>query len=1009
MHGFYKKYEFPFLAFAALILLCGYFSYSNLKTGLFPDITFPKIKIIADAGQQPVDKMMVTVTVPLENVIRKTEGLDYIKSSTSRGSCEISVFLSWSADVDKTKLQIESLINEARNVLPSGVNITVEKMNPSTLPVMGYSIEGNRSQISLKEIAAYQVKPYLASVSGVSDIAIIGGKIKEYQIILQPEKITTLGISPKQIQDAVVQSNILNSNGYINDHDRLYLTLTDNAVDKLSELQDLVIINSPSRLIMMRDVAEIKVAEEKEYVRINANGKDVPLIAILKQPDANLIEVTNDVEQKITELQKILPKDVKLIPFYKQADFVNDSIKSIEDVLWVGLVLSIIVVILFLRSVSTSIAVLLTIPLTLSLTLIILYSIGYTFNIMTLGALAAAVGLMIDDAVIVVEQIHRTREEHPDETIVVIVSKSLKYLLPAMIGSSLSTIVIFIPFILMTGVAGAYFKVLALTMIITLGSSFLVTWIILPTLFLFLPFKKKKHVHLKHRTGWIKFFIHHNYISFIIIIICVLILWLVPGSLPSGFLPEMDEGSIILDFVSPPGTDLEETDRMLKQVDEILKDQPEVESYSRRLGTELGFFITEPNSGDYLIQLKKDRTLTTDEVSDEIRTKIESSLPQLQVDFGQVIGDMLGDLMSSRQPIEIKLFGNNRDSIENLSAQIAEVINGVEGTADVFDGITVAGPDILVQPDVPALAQLGITPSDFQFQLQTQIEGSVVSTFIDKEQQVNIRMIYPDALNTTVHTLQNNNILLPNGSFKPLSSVAKIEIEKGAARIDRENQHMIGIISAGLNNRDLGSTLKDIQTALNEKIILPPGFHIEYAGSYAEQQKAFKELLMILVSAALLVFIVMLFLFRQVTISLIIIILAILGASGSFVALLVTNTPLNVGSYTGIIMVIGIIGENAIFTYYQYLQARLTMNKEQAIFYSISTRLRPKLMTASAAIIALLPLALGIGTGAQLHQPLAISVIGGLIFALPLLLIVLPGMIKIFIKGEDSEDIVLRN
>ncbi|MEP7146217.1 MAG: efflux RND transporter permease subunit, partial [bacterium] len=357
-------------------------------------------------------------------------------------------------------------------------------------------------------------------------------------------------------------------------------------------------------------------------------------------------------------------------------------------------------------------------------------------------------------------------------------------------------------------------------------------------------------------------------------------------------------------------------------------------------------------------------------------------------------------------PIEIKLFGNNRDSIENISQQIADIVTKVEGTADVFDGITIAGPDILVKPDEVVLAQLGITPSDFQFQLQTQIEGSVVSSFIDKEQQVDIRMIYPNALNTSVHSLQNNSILLPNGSFKSLNSIAKIEIEKGAAEIARENQKMIGVITARLNNRDLGSTLKDIQSALNEKLILPSGFHIEYGGSYAEQQKAFKELLLILISASLLVFIVMLFLFRQITISFIIIILAILGASGSFIALLITHTPLNVGSYTGIIMVIGIIGENAIFTYQQFMEAILTMDKETAVIYSISKRLRPNLMTASAAIIALMPLALGLGTGAQLHQPLAIAVIGGFIVALPLLLIVLPSMIKLFIRDEKPENIV---
>ncbi len=991
----HTKFQFPILAIATLILLVGYFSYTNIKTGLFPDITFPKIKVIVDAGQLPVDRMMTTVTVPLENSIKRTEGLDYIRSTTTRGSCEISVFLNWNVNINVAKQQIESFINQTQNNLPQGLSITIEKMNPSILPVMGYSIEGDRSQVELKKIATYQVKPYLAATSGVADVAIIGGKTKEYQIVLQPDKISTLGITPQSIQSVILQSNILQSNGYISDHNRLYLTLTDNAIDNLKELQNLVLINSPNRLIKLSDIADVELHEAKEYVKINANGKDVPLVAILKQPDANLIDVSNNIEKRVEELKNILPKDIKLVPYYKQADFVNNSIISIRDVLWIGLLLAIIVVIIFLRSVSTSIIVLITIPVTLSLTLIILYSIGYTFNIMTLGAIAAAIGLMIDDSVIVVEQIHRSREEEPHKAMASIVSKAIKYLLPAMVGSSLSTIVIFIPFALMSGIAGAYFQILAYTMIITLTSSFFVSWIILPVLFLFVPLKKKKQKSpLSHSTKWISFFIHRPIYSFIFILLCVLIIWFVPSKLQSGFLPEMDEGSIVLDYSSPPGTTLEETNRMLQKVDNILQHQPEVEQFSRRTGTQMGFFITEPNRGDFLIQLKKQRVKTTNEVADEIRHHIETSIPQLVVDFGQVIGDMLGDLMSSVQPIEIKVFGDNQHKIENLSKQIANEISQVRGTADVFDGIVIAGPEINIRPDVSKLAQLGLTPADFQFQLKTQIEGNVISTMLEKEQQVDIRMIYPQAQKTSVHSLSNASILLPNGMFKPINTVATIELGKGVAEITRENQKMMSVITARLNNRDLGSTLKDIQQTLKTKIALPQGYHIEYGGSYAQQQQAFKELLLILFSASLLVFIVMLFLFRQIKISFIIIFIAILGVAGSLFSLLITGTPLNVGSYTGIIMIVGIIGENAIFTYWQFIEAQKTLDKEQSILYSISTRLRPKLMTACGAIAALLPLALGIGAGAQLHQPLAIAVIGGLIVALPLLLIVFPTLIN---------------
>jgi CzcA family heavy metal efflux pump len=1008
-----SNYKKPLLGLAVLLILAGIFSYSKLKTGLFPDITFPKIKIIADAGQQPVDKMMSTVTIPLENAIKRTEGLDQIRSTTSRGSCEISAFLKWDADVNLAKLQMESLINEVRGNLLPGTNITVEKMNPSILPVMGFSLEGNRSEIELKKIALLQVKPYLASTPGVSDVGVIGGRTKEYKVILNPEKLTLLRITPQQIATIIGQSNVLQANGYISDYNRLYLTLTDNAINNKAELENLVIANSAKRSILLKDVAAIKIAAMKEYVKINANGKDVPLIAITKQPTANLIDVNDAVLKRVNELKNILPKDIKIKPYYLQADFVKESVKSIQDVLWIGLLLAIVVVVVFLRSLQSSLVVLITIPTTIALTLVILYALGYTFNIMTLGAIAAAVGLMIDDAVIVVEQIHRSHEEHPGENMHNIINKAIGFLFPSMIGSSLSTIVIFIPFILMSGVAGAYFKVLAFTMIITLTASFFVTWLVLPVLFLIFPYRnssKKKSVaqKSKYSDGWIRFFLKHYYISILFVIICAILIYVLPQRMPSGFLPEMDEGGIVLDYNSPEGTTLEETDRMLQQVDKILKAQPEVESFSRRTGTQMGFFITEPNRGDYLIQLKKDRKLSTDEVADQIRRKIEPTLPQLRVDFGQVIADMLGDLMSSVQPIEIKIYGDNQEKLQALSKQAAAIISDVKGTADVFDGITIAGPEIIVKPDVSKLAQVGITPADFQFQLQTQLEGKVISTVLEKEQQINVRMLYPNTERTNVASLNKGNIILMNGLFKPINTVADIELQKGVAQIERENQKMIGVITARLENRDLGSTIKDVQLALKQKLDLPAGYHIEYGGAYAEQQKAFKELLAILLSACLLVFIVLLILFHDYILAFSIILLAVLGVAGSLLALYLTGTPLNVGSYTGIIMIVGIIGENSIFTYQQFKEARLTMGTKQSIVFAISTRLRPKLMTASAAIIALLPLALGLGAGAQLHQPLAIAVIGGLIAALPLLLIVLPTLLK-FIHKKDNHVIAQSN
>ncbi|MEO5997106.1 MAG: efflux RND transporter permease subunit [Chitinophagaceae bacterium] len=1000
---FYKK---PLTVLLVLIMGGGIFIYTKLQTSLFPEITFPKIKVIADAGLQPINKMVVTVTRPLENVIKQVPDLMDIRSTTSRGSCEISAFMNWKANIDLSRQQIESKIAQIRNTLPADVQITVEKMNPSILPVMGYSLETTssaRTPIDMKQIALYTIKPYLSQIQGVAEVRIIGGKQKEFWLTLNLQKMSALSITPDILSSALSKVNFLQANGYLSDYRYLYLATTDATVHSLDELKSLVISNNGKRIVHLEDIAGVSIHEAIEYTRVNANGKEGLLIAVIKQPNANLVDISSQMLQKIEQLKKILPADLHLNPYYIQSDFVNESVNSVTDSLWIGLTLAMIVAILFLRSLKASITILVTIPLVICLTMIGIYVLGYSLNIMTLGAIAAAIGLIIDDAIVVMEQIQRTHEEFPKESTEVLIQKAIHYLFPAMLGSSLSTIVIFIPFELMSGVAGAYFKVLTNTMILVLVCSFFVTWICLPLIYLLLA--RNKSSAIPHREPakpatiknkkWVSFFILRPYISLVIIAGLVVSIFLLVPRLETGFLPEMDEGSIVLDYSTPPGTSLDETDRILKEAEKLIVAVPEVSAYSRRTGTQMGFFITEPNTGDYLIQLKKQRDKTTEEVISEIRQKIEASQPALRIDFGQVIGDMLGDLMTSVQPVEIKVFGDDGSKLQEISVKIAELVEKVKGTADVFNGIVIAGPSITIEPNNSRLAQFGLTPADLQFQMQTALQGSIAGNILEKEQLSPVRIIYPGGPQLITDDLYRMQVFLPSGIMHPVTDLAQIKVNKGDAEVNRENLQSMGVITARLENRDLGSVVKEIQQAISSNILFPQGFHVEYGGAYAQQHQSFKELLLILISSSLLVFGVILFLFREFAIAFIILLIAVLGIAGSCLALFLTHTPLNVGSYTGLIMIVGIIGENAIFTFLQFKESLKLKTVDESIVYAISTRLRPKIMTALGAIFALLPLALGIGTGAQLHQPLAIAVIGGLVIALVLLLVVLPSLLRL--------------
>jgi CzcA family heavy metal efflux pump len=1012
----------PISLVLAIIIIGGLFAYSKLQTSLFPEITFPKIKVIADEGLQPVNKMMVTVTKPLENAIKQVPELHLVRSTTSRGSCEISAYMNWSADIDASLTKIQASIDQIKNDLPADVSISVQKMNPSILPVSGYTLESHtRTPIELRQIATYTVKPFLSQVDGVSEIRVIGGKAKEYWLTLNRQKMSSLGLTPDIINTTLSTTNFVKSEGYLSDYKMLYLTVTDATINAKDQLENLVISNNRKRVVRLKDFADVAIQEGIEYTRINANGHEGVLIAVIKQPNANLVSLSSDMDGKIADLQKILPHDVTIKPYYEQADFVNESIKSVSDCLWVGLLLAIIVAIIFLRSLKASATILITIPVTLCLSLIVLYGIGYSFNIMTLGAIAAALGLIIDDAIVVMEQIHRTHEEHPKEHPLKLIKTAIDYLFPAMIGSSISTIVIFIPFLLMSGVAGAYFNVLTNTMIITLVCSFFVTWIGLPVIYILMSRHKPKtraeikqeEVHHVKKQRWVNWFILRPYVSLAIVAGLIVAIIIVPPLLETGFLPEMDEGSIVLDYSSPPGTSLDETDRMLRQIEKIITHQPEVAAYSRRTGTEMGFFITEPNRGDYLIQLKKKRDKTTEEVISDLREKIAANQPALRIDFGQVISDMLGDLMTSIQPIEIKVFGDNPQKLQSLSKEVAGIVSGVKGTADVFDGIVIAGPSVSIDPYYSKLAQYNITPASLQFQVQTALEGNIIGNMLEREQLSPIRMVYPGNRYLNVAGIESQTVFVPSGKLVPISELASVQLKPGDAEVNRENLQSMGVVSARLEGSDLGTVIPAIQKSIKQKVNLPQGYHVEYGGAYAEQQQSFKELLIILITSSLLVFCVILFLFKQFRIAFLILVVAVLGISGSLLALFITKTPLNVGSYTGLIMIVGIIGENAIFTFLQFKQRALeNLDKgaensiDEAVVYSISTRLRPKLMTALGAIIALAPLALGIGAGAQLHQPLAIAVIGGFLVALPLLLIVLPSMMRILYRsGKFHENI----
>jgi len=710
--NYFQIFSKPIIFIGLLFLMAGIFSYTKMQTNLFPEVLFPRVTIIADAGQLPVDRMMITVTKPLESAVKKVRGVNVVKSNTSRGSATISVFFDWGLDTYTTKLQMESRINEIKNYLPQGLTLSVEAMNQSLFPVYGFTLESkNNGSVALRDKAKLVARPIFSQVKGISNVVVRGGRAKEYVIIPDAAKMSAVGVTVNSFVTAFNNNNFVLSNGNVADYDRLYLTLTDTRVKDVEELKDIIIKNDGQRILKVKDLATVEIQEQKEFVKVNANGERAVLIDLVKQPGVNLVDFAKNADEKAKEIRKLLPDGYELKPYYNQSAFVGDSIDSVIKTIYEGLFLAVIVMIFFLRSWRASLVVMLTIPVTVTFTILVLYLFGITINVMSLGAIAASIGLIIDDAIVIIEQIYRTHENNPEKDRFTVVKESIHLLFPAMIGSSLATIVIHFPFGLMSGLAGSFFKELSDTMQITMVCSFLVTWLLLPVLHLIIGYKKSLKPHHNDeeksikKLRWLTWFFDKPIITGVFILFLGVSAWLASGALETGFLPALDEGTIVLDYFSPPGTSLEETDRLNRQMEAIILANPNVDTYSRRTGMRMAFRTVTPNYGDYLISLKTDRTKTTEEVISELREKITASVPVMNVSFGQRIADLLGDLMSTSEPIEIKLFGDNYNILQQKAEEAETIIKGIPGLADINNGLITAGPSLVFVPDQEKLSQ----------------------------------------------------------------------------------------------------------------------------------------------------------------------------------------------------------------------------------------------------------------------------------------------------------------
>ena len=985
-----------------VVLLCaaGLYAAWRLPISVFPQTDFPRIVIIVDNGEAPASQTLVSVTRPIEEAMNGIPGIARIKSKTARGSAEINLYFDWHGNIIQELQLVQARMSQLLSTLPPTAEIrNIERLTFAVFPVTGYSLTSDkRDQATLTDLANYVVRPQLARLPGVAIVGVAGGKTREFHVTIDPEKLTAHNVSAQQVAEAIRNSNIIVSPGLIEENHQLELALISGQAKRPDELNNIVVATINNAPVLVSDVATVAAGVEPQYTIVTADGHPAALVNINRQPDANTVAVADAVKTALREMRGQIPKDVRVAAYYDQSLLVRESINSVRDSILVGLLLSVVILYAFLRNWGTTFVAILVIPVTVLVTFLAMWLARLSFDLMTLGGVAAAIGLVIDDAIVVVENIytHMARGQSRREA----VQSAVSEITVPIIGSTITPVVVFLPLTLLTGVTGVFFRSLALTMSVALLTSLVLA-------LAFTPVLAERFVKAKagdeEAQGRFLGAIIRRYESLLgmaldnrsLVILTILLVlagsFLLYRALGSEFLPEFDESAFVLDYVAPAGSSLVETDRMLQHVEERLLKTPEVESYSRRTGLEMGLFVTEPNTGDFAVKLKPGHKRSTEEVISDLREQIAEAEPALDVEFVGILPDVIGDLQGNPEPIEVKLFSEDAAALQATADEVEEVIKKVPGVVDTLNGVTISGPAVTFNIDPLRASQFGVTANDIATTITTAMSGDASSSILQQDRLIKVRVIFPADVRTSLDKVKALQVRSSSGQLFRLDQVATVDIDKGQAEIERENLRQIVAVTGRLEGSDLGTAVRQIQAQLVKDVKLPPGMTVEYGGLYQEQQSSFGELATALVLAVVLVFITLLIEFRSYAHPIAIVTGAVLALSGVLLALFITGSTLNVVSLMGMIMIVGIVAKNGILmldSVEDHLKAGDTLR--EALVQSGRRRFRPVLMTSLAAMLGMLPLALAIGAGSELLQPLAIAVIGGLTMALGLSLIVTP-------------------
>ncbi len=999
-----QRHRRTILFVLAIFALAGAVAGFRLPVGLFPNVSFPRVVVMLDAGDRPADLMMLSVTQPVELAVRRVPGVQSVRSTTSRGSAEVSVDFGWGTDMGLAATALGQAITQILPNLPAGTQMTVKRMDPTVFPILAYSLTSDRqSQSALYDLARYQLLPLLSGISGVAQVEVQGGEREEYQVEVNPARLNAYGLSAQDVIHALAAANIVNVVGRLEDHYKLYLAVADSRVHSVAQLRDLMVRTPNGAMVPLGRIAEVSDGVMPHWTRVTADGRQAVLLNIFQQPGANSVQIAQDVAAKLAAYHAHLPAGVQLANWYDQSALVLESAKSVRDAMLMGTGLAIFVLWLFLRNVRITLIALAIVPVVLSVTVLMLYALGMSFNIMTLGGMAAAVGLIIDDAIVMTEHIVRRLRDGGGPAHQRIMLAAREFIRP-LAGSSAATIIIFVPLAFLTGVTGAFFKALSLTMASGLLISFFVTWTATPILaeHLLRSTDAGQDGKWTHRVQAFYGRLMARLLARPLWLLMLLVpLFLVGGlafqQVSTGFMPAMDEGGFILDYHSAPGTSLTETNRLLNQVEAILRADPDVETYSRRTGAQLGGGITEANEGDFFVRLRHGQRAPIAQVMDRVRSQIEQNVPGLKIELAQLMEDEIGDLTAVPQPIEVKLFGDDQAALEQAAHRVQTQISAIAGVVDTRDGIHPAGDALEIHVDPVRAALEGMSVEAVSQALDNDLAGNVATQIQRSAKLVGVRVRIPFALRGRVADVARLQIRAPDGHLFPLGRIAKIEAVSGQPQIERENlKHMIAV-TGRISGRSMGAVMTDVRRVVGAAGNLPVGVYFELGGLYAQQQQAFQGLAAVFVAALGLVCVLLLWIYERFQIALAIMVMPLLSSLAVVTGLWLFGNELDISSMMGMTMIIGIVTEAAIFYFSEFYELPDDLPLAEALILAGKNRMRPIAMTGFAAILTLLPLAVTWGHSASMEQPLAVAVISGLAIQPVLVLVVMPVLYRVLV------------